>query len=70
MTTNGQYLDLSKPFWAQDADNAERPSKRQKTIYQDAVTDSLTPPFTFDAELLTPYVFESGVDQLLLLTSR
>lgn len=54
MTTNGQYFDLSKPFWAQEADNAERPSKRQKTSYQDPVANSLTSTFKFDTELLTP----------------
>jgi len=61
MTTNGQYLDLSKPFWAQTPDNAERPSKRQKTSHQDAVADSLAPRFNFDAALLAPYVFESAL---------
>lgn len=54
LTTNGQYLDLARPFWAQDPDNGERPSKRQKTTYQDAVADSLISPPKFDAELLTP----------------
>jgi hypothetical protein len=54
MTTNGQYFDLSKPFWAQEADNAERPAKRQKPNYQDAVADSLTPPFKLETESLTP----------------
>jgi hypothetical protein len=59
LTTNGPYLDLSKPFWAQDADHGERPSKRQKTSHQNAVADSL---FPFDAEWLDPYVFDRAVD--------
>jgi hypothetical protein len=54
LTTNGQYLDLSRPFWAQDPDNSERPSKRQKTSYQDVVLDSLSSPFKFDTEFLAP----------------
>lgn len=54
MTTNGQYLDLSKPFWAQDIDSAERPFKRQKTSNQDATADSQTPSFEIDTEFLAP----------------
>ena len=54
MTTNGQHLDLSKPFWAQDLDSAERPSKRQKTGNQDAMADTQTPLFELDTESLAP----------------
>ena len=54
MTTNGQYLDLSRPFWAQDVDDVERPPKRQKTNNQDATNDSQSSPFEFDTESLAP----------------
>jgi hypothetical protein len=52
MTTNGQYFDLSKPFWAQDAEHAERPSKRQKMGSQDAMADTLNLPVEIETDLL------------------
>lgn len=52
MTTNGQYFDLSKPFWAQDAEHTERPSKRQKMGNQDAMADSLSPPAEIETDSL------------------
>jgi hypothetical protein len=52
MTTNGQYFDLSKPFWAQDVEHVERPSKRQKMGNQDTMADSLTPPAEIETDLL------------------
>lgn len=54
ITTNGQYFDHSKPFWAQDLDNMEPPSKRLKTSNQDATTDAQSPPFEFDTDSLAP----------------
>jgi hypothetical protein len=52
MTTNGQYFDLSKPFWAQEAEHTERPSKRQKMGSQDAMADSSSPPVEIETDSL------------------
>ncbi len=54
MTTAGQYFDLSKPFWAQDPQQVERPHKKRKRSIQADGPASESPSFEVDAESLAP----------------
>ena len=51
ITTNGQYVDLSKPFWAQYAQPTEPPFKRRKRSLED---DTSVLEIEIDADFLAP----------------
>ena len=55
VTTNGQYVDLSKPFWAQESDQSEPPPKKQKrSAPEESPNMSDAPPVQVDEESLGP----------------
>jgi len=56
MATNGQYVDFSKPFWAQESEHAMQERRKRKRSAEDELDSSLVrASFEIDAKSLAPY---------------